>query len=164
MDILSILLIEMSQQYQVLIAKSLGKFADLLRRRDDIDAELMKMRQFIHAAINMLPDDEAQTRATFRSQFDSLVNQMGSGLTDAVRDALKFARSPQGTRGGWVTAAEVRDHLVKAGFDFSGYKSNPLASVNTVLSRMKPEEVETSVIGGTTVYRFKPKTVRWRPE
>jgi hypothetical protein len=52
------------------------------------------------------------------------------------------------------TATEVRDHLKNSAFDFSQYTSNPLASVNTVLRRFKPSEVEISTRDGVTTYRW----------
>jgi len=40
-------------------------------------------------------------------------------------------------------------------FDFSGYRSNPLASISTALRRFKPSDVETTEIAGVTAYRWK---------
>jgi hypothetical protein len=61
--------------------------------------------------------------------------------------------------GNWLTATNVRDHLVGLGFDFSGYSTNPLASVSTTLRRMKPEEVETTTVdGGVTAYQWKQQS------
>jgi hypothetical protein len=58
--------------------------------------------------------------------------------------------------GDWLTVTNVRDRLNKAGFDFSTYSSNPLASISAILRRMKPEEIESTVAdGGVAAYRWK---------
>jgi hypothetical protein len=51
------------------------------------------------------------------------------GLTDACRLALRNAPTP-------LTALELRDRLASIGIDLSKY-SNPLASIHTVLRRMR---------------------------
>ena len=51
------------------------------------------------------------------------------GLTDACRLVLRNASSP-------LTALEVRDRLISIGVDVTRY-SNPLASIHTVLKRMR---------------------------
>ena len=71
-------------------------------------------------------------------------------LTDSVRETLKLATQ----RDCYWTATEVRDQLKNAGFDFSQYTSNPLSSVNTVLRRFKPSEVETIARDGVMSYRW----------
>src|SRR5262249_30273560 len=87
----------------------------------------------------------------YEAQLEALASQMG-GLTEAVKDALKLATISRG----FVTATQVRDHLLKAGFDFSRYSSNPLASVNTTLRRFKADEIETSETeSGVTCYRWR---------
>jgi hypothetical protein len=127
---------------------SFQKYAAKFRQREELDAELLKLRQLINATANMLPDDE---KADYESQLAALAAQM-TGLTEAVRDALKLATAD----GSYATATQIRDHLVKAGFDFTRYSSNPLASVNTALRRFKPEEVEPGQTeSGVTTYRWK---------
>ena len=141
----------MSGEYKSALVRSLADFKDLLAKREYIDAELMKLRQFISATIKMLPPEE---RPAFKSQFDLLTRNL-QGLTEAVRDALKLAALSGGPRRGYATATEIRDSLLDAGFDFTGYKSNPLASISTVLARLKPEEVEAKKIKGVMTYRWK---------
>jgi hypothetical protein len=51
------------------------------------------------------------------------------GLTDACRLVLRNAAEP-------LTATQVRDRLVSIGLDLARY-SNPLASIHTVLRRMR---------------------------
>ncbi|MBI4459262.1 MAG: hypothetical protein HY648_04285 [Acidobacteria bacterium] len=132
--------------YQKVFIESFGKFAVLLQQREEIDAELMKLRQFLNATMNMLPEE---VRATYIEQLDTMASQMG-GLTEAVRGVLKMATK----EGRFLTTMQIRDHLAKAGFDFSRYTSNPLASVNTTLRRFKSADVGTTTIDGVAAYRW----------
>jgi hypothetical protein len=132
--------------FRKLLDEALQKFAVLFKQRGEIDAELLKLRQFIYATTNMLPEEE---KGTFQAGLAELAAQMG-GPTEAVREILKFAAQEQT----YFAATEVRDHLVKSGFDFSSYNSNPLASVNTILRRFKPGEVETTQRDGAKAYRW----------
>ena len=125
---------------------SLREFGDLSRERDEIDARLMKLRQFIYVTMNMLPDEE---KKAYESEFAAVASATG-GLTDAIREVLKLATQRQQ----YFTAAHVRDHLVNAGFDFSRYSSNPLASVSTILRRFKDSEVQSITLNGTSAYRW----------
>lgn len=140
----------MPDEYTEALTRSFNELTDLLRKREQMDADLMRLRRFIRVTMNMLPP---VSKAKFETRFELLTRNF-QGLTEAVRDALKFAalnaRGP-----GFVTAAQVRDLVMDGGFDFSAYKSNPLASVNTVLSRLKPREVETKTIHGVRAYRWK---------
>jgi hypothetical protein len=70
-------------------------------------------------------------------------------LTEAVRDTLY--QSPKQ----WFTVAECRDRLQASGFDFSGYASNPLASISTTLARLVPKDAEKRQFDAVTVYRAK---------
>jgi hypothetical protein len=126
---------------------ALSEVGMLSKQRNEIDSKLFKLRQFIYATVNMLPDTE---RNVYQAEIAQLAAQMGS-LTDSVREILRLAAQ----RNSYFTAAEVRDQLVKAGFDFSGYTSNPLASVNTILRRLKGSEVEVTKRNGIAAYRWK---------
>jgi hypothetical protein len=134
-----------SQEYRQIFENALREFGLLSRERDRIDAELLKLRLFIYATVNLLSETD---RSFYEAELAKLVSHAGN-LTDSVRDTLKFATQ----RDSYFTATEVRDHLNKSGFDFSQYSSNPLASVNTVLRRFKPDEVESSTRDGVTAYR-----------
>jgi hypothetical protein len=136
----------MKTDYKTIIDESFEKFALLYAQRENLDAELLKLRQFIYATINMLADEQRQA---YNDRFDELTSQTG-GLTEAIKDILKVTV----LEGKYVTVAQVRDHLKKAGFDFSRYTSNPLASVNSVLKRFKPSEVESTTIDGVAAYRW----------
>jgi hypothetical protein len=132
-------------EYRQIFENALREFGLLSRERDQIDAKLLRLRHFIYATVNMLPDTE---RSAYKAEL-AMLGSHASNLTDSVRDTLKLATQ----RNSYFTATEVRDHLNNSGFDFSQYSSNPLASVNTVLRRFKPDEVETSTRDGVTAYR-----------
>jgi hypothetical protein len=136
----------METDYEKLIDESFENYTRLSEQRENIDAEMLRLRQFIYATINMLPDERRQA---YNERLDELASQSG-GLTEAIKDTLKYAVAGRK----FVTVAQIRDYLKKVGFDFSRYTSNPLASVNTVIKRMKPSEVESTTIDGVTAYRW----------
>jgi hypothetical protein len=55
-----------------------------------------------------------------------------TGLTDAVRAVLKAGN-------GWMTPKQVRDQVLKLGVNLDRYQ-NPLASIHTILGRLKDVE------------------------
>jgi len=123
---------------------------NLQRYRESIEAEAMKLEQLIAATANMLPDDIKDMVMLRMTNLQELSRLRDVGLTDAIRTILRQAP------GDWLTVTNVRDRLINRGFDFNDYSTNPLASVSTVLRRMKPEEVETATVdGGVTAYRWK---------
>jgi hypothetical protein len=70
------------------------------------------------------------------------------GLTDACREILKASKEP-------MTPTEVRDVLIKMGYDLKKYK-NALASIHTILKRLG------SSSGVWTTVRQKDKKVAYR--
>lgn len=70
------------------------------------------------------------------------------GFTDAVRAVLRkcFPRT--------LSATEIRDALTEQGFNLEPY-TNPLASIYTILSRLKGQKHIQELFSGTkTVYRW----------
>ena len=132
--------------YEQLILDAVDRWESLSQQKEEIATEILKLRQFIYAAMNLLPDEK---RIEFQDHFAHMAARFG-GLTDAVREVLKLAAQRQT----YFTAVEVRDQLIKAGFDFTDYSSNPLASVNTTIKRFKESEVEYKEIGGVAAYRW----------
>ena len=47
-----------SVEYQTVLANALSRFTFLTNQKEEIEVELDKLRQFIFATVNMLPDDE----------------------------------------------------------------------------------------------------------
>ena len=137
-----------SDYTQLLIAK-FAEFGELLKARQHLDVQISKLKQFIFATINMLPDEE---RAKFRKQINDLsatVDAQAAGLTDSIRRILDTAYPKH------LTVSVVRDRLEDAGFDFTGYTSNPLATIGTILRRMVPKEAEVTENDGVSAYRRK---------
>jgi len=131
------------------VKESVLKLVVLTRQRDELEMQIAKLNQLIRAALNMLPDDE---RENLEKNIE-LIDGRNIGLTEAVRQALLHA-----PRGAWIPGTDLRKMLIEAGFDFSEYTSNPLASIYSVAKRFKPQEVETSVIDGVRVFRWKGLT------
>lgn len=136
--------------YLAIIRDAFSKLEKFYGDRESIDGEIMRTEQFIAAAANMLPDNERDSTIRRIEVFQELYRVRDAGLTDAIRTILKTAA------GDWLTVTNVRDRLRKAGFDFSSYSANPLASISAILRRMKSEEVATTMVdGGVNTYRWK---------
>jgi hypothetical protein len=143
-----------NEDYRNALIDALGRLGELGTLRAEIEVELAKLQQFITATLNMLPEDQqAEFSDAIGKRLKSLEGKTAS-LTDAIRKVL------QNAKGDRLTVANVRDRLIASGFDFTDYTSNPLASVSTTLKRMKPDEVESSLIAGVTVYRWNGETER----
>jgi len=115
-------------------------------QRDEANRELARLSPLIKATIPMLPEG-------YRARGEMLIDSVEDrplGLTAAVRLSLTDAGKE------WMAPADVRDYLKTINFDFEGYKSNPLASINTILRRFVPAEVEVKKLqNGHKVYRIK---------
>src|SRR5258708_24021624 len=111
--------------YEEIIGGSLQRFRDLYRQREEIDIELVKLRQFLYATLNMVPD-EAQEK--WRREIDAAVEKAtasAASLADSIRKIL--ADKPMYI----FTVYAIRQSLMEAGFDFCSYKANPLCSHST---------------------------------
>jgi hypothetical protein len=131
--------------YNALLQQEFTEYSNMLRRRQEIDLELAQKEQFLRATINMLPEDGK------KQSWEALLGAMSAGdvgLSDAIRNVLKTAPRR------FLTATEVKQMLIKAGFDFSKYTTNPLSSVHAALKRLKPEEAEMSQIDGVMAWRW----------
>jgi len=117
-------------QYEEIIRNSLQRFRDLYQQREEIDIELVKLRQFMYATVHMVPDKE---RVKWETEIGNAVQKMvasSASLADSVRRV--FDDHPNYG----FTASTIRGMLLEAGFDFSAYTSNPLSSISTTLRRM----------------------------
>lgn len=126
--------------------EAIEKYQNNRQKQQELDVENIKLRQFIYATMNLLPDKE---RLIFQAQVANMAASLSS-LKDAVCEVLKLAAQ----RNDYFTVVEVKEHLEKAGFDFSEYSSNPLASVNTTIKRFKDTEVQCKEINGVAAYRW----------
>jgi hypothetical protein len=116
---------------------------DELKKLNDqkkaIESQISKLSNLFLANINMLPDDVRKGIATL---YDALKSR--EGLTAAVTAVLTFSE---------MAAVDVRDALIKSGYDFSG-QVNPLASVSTTLTRLADAgKIERREAEGRTVYK-----------
>jgi hypothetical protein len=135
-------------EYEQLLAKSVQRFRDLYEQRQAIEVELIKLRQFIDATMVMVGQKE---RERWEAEMEELVGKMvasSASLADSIRRV--FDDHPNYG----FTASTIREMLLKAGFDFSSYTSNPLSSISTTLRRMvEMGEVKSGKDEeGTTVY------------
>jgi hypothetical protein len=133
--------------YRAILRGALERLAAAAKERDELETECSKLRQFIMATINMLPDED---RSVFMKAYDEVAEFAKSkdiGLKRACLNVL-VESSPE-----YLTATQVRDKLLSSGFDFSEYTTNPLASISTTLRRCKPEEAEETTVQGVTAYR-----------
>lgn len=133
-----------TNDYKQIFVKEFAEYGELLLRRQQIEFEIAQKHQFLRATLNMLPEED---RAAFEAQFSQLAGE-ALGLTDAIRKALQSNHKKA------YTATEVRNKLREFKFDFSRYKSNELASVHSVLKRLKPEEVDVTEIDGVMAWRW----------
>jgi hypothetical protein len=134
--------------YEVVVKTSLQRFRELYRKREDIDVELAKLRQFLYAALNMIPDQE---KIKWERHINAAVNKATAHVV-SLAGAIRKIYEEHPNRG-WAVGG-IRELLIEAGFDFSSYKSNPLSSISTTLRRMvETGELQTKTDAeGTTVY------------
>lgn len=144
-----------STDYKKVLAQAFDRILALSSKRLEIDAEIARHYEFMMATVNMLPEaDQKEFWNRFRKDHMALVAKTES-LTDAVREVL----CENNMR--WLTCTDVRDALRERGFDFSSYRTNPLASISTTLKRLDPQDAKTTTAGGVTVYRFRGTKAAW---
>jgi uncharacterized ParB-like nuclease family protein len=136
-------------EYLRLLESSIKKLDALRWQREEIDVEMAKLQQFIQATVNLLPDEATNKYKALLAEMNKETEMASAGLTDAIRSILQ-RRYPA-----WLSVTNVRDALVAAAFDFSSYKSNPLAAISTTLRRLaKSDDVETTEIDNVNAYRM----------
>jgi hypothetical protein len=120
--------------YVKLVTDTLQEIRRLREEYFRIGDELSKRIQFVSATMPLLPNEEQERLQRDYREYKTEWDARGTGdgsLTRAIRRVLRNA-----ARGEPLTVAEVRDKLQATGFDFSNYKSNPLAAISTTLKRM----------------------------
>ena len=144
--------------YKTILDNAFNELGRKSAQRKDLEIECAKLRQFILATMNMLPDEEREAFHAKLLEFWQEEDIKTASLTDAIRVVLR--ENPKQ----WYSASQMRDRLMRGGFNFSEYSSNPLASVATTLKRMKPEDgVETAVVEGVAAYRWKRRPIAHSP-
>ena len=136
----------MTDSYRKVLEDSKRKLLELVNQRDQISADIERVKAVIEAIANML--DNPEDTSSELSEMEGILGP--GGLTDAVRRTLEAST----TRG--MTPVEVRHALVSSGLDLSRYV-NPLASIHTILKRLvKADDARTAIIDGDeTVYQWK---------
>ena len=134
--------------YRQIIEDAIQRMDALTWEKERINIEIAKLKQFIFATVNLLPEDEARKVG---ARFNSLMIEQSisnASLTEATKKVLLSVYPT------WQTVANIRSYLAMNGFDFSSYSSNALASVSTTLRRLKEAgHANTDEIQGVTVYR-----------
>jgi len=103
------------------------RLAPLLREQQQRNEEIADLRELIRANANLLPDVERRLELV---QLEFL--KFPTNITEAVRLAI-FGASIAEQK---VNPIEIKALVEYSGFDFSEY-SNPMASIHTILKRMK---------------------------
>ncbi len=140
--------------YIAVLSDTLTKLGTIGKEMARLEVEAAKLRQLFAATLNMLPDDQrSEYLAVFR-ELGEQFNANEASLKRAIHHVLL------GAHPSYLTATIVRDRLQANGFDFTEYKSNPLASVSSTLRRAKAGEIESTQIEGVTAYRLADSYVR----
>jgi hypothetical protein len=139
-------------EYGKSFSDHLKQIANLVEHRDKLDGQIDKLKKLASANYELMDDKE---KAAYSGAFEEL-NRSDQSLTHEVRRALMLGG------GEYLTPTQIRDRLVKSGYDFSRYQSNPLVSIHSTLNRMKGE-VDTVILEeGTKGYRFHHPPARKR--
>lgn len=145
-----------ASDYLKIFIVHMDKFRTLEKKRNEITAEMRRVQQMAKAALAMLPDEERAVMAERLKEWELPTE----GLTDAIRSVL-FNHFNQWRREGkravgnalLMTPVQIKEALEQSGYDFSAYKSNPLASIHAVLKRLEKKEVNTEKLpDGSTGY------------
>jgi hypothetical protein len=121
----------------------------LLAQREVLDRQISGIKQSI-AGLALYKGETNPSGNDPRGVFDKLLGDP-VGITQAIRDVLRFAPSMQ------MTAMTIRDQLVGRGFNFSHYSSNPLSAINSILKRLDGIEVKKTMgPDGKAYYCWNP--------
>jgi hypothetical protein len=133
----------MTTDYLRVFTEFMRRRAELTRQRDQTEVELARLKQSILDVFQLLPEDQQKS---YQKAIDDMEGE-GSSLLGAIK--LVFSTHKRE----WLTASDVRDYLIKTGFDLRRYKANPLAAINTTLKRMVPAYLENKTSDTSRLYR-----------
>jgi hypothetical protein len=143
--------------YEKIVESCLDHFRELLVQRDKIEADVLRLRQVLYATLPMIPEEK---REYWQGAVDEAVLRMAmtsASLAESIRKV--FRENPNMG----MPMTFVRDMLLKSGFDFSSYTSNPLSSISTTLRRMvETGEMEVREMEGATLF-FPTATQKRKP-
>jgi hypothetical protein len=132
------------ESFRSQIAEAKKRLAQLVREQRKINEEISDLRELIRANANFLSDED---RAFELLTLEFL--KFPANITEAVRLTI-FLASIQKRK---LTPTEIRGFAEGIGFDFSEY-SNPMASIHSILKRMK-EASEAQYDEATEGYYFE---------
>jgi hypothetical protein len=132
--------------------EQLNKIRELMVRKEELQEQIDKLKNLLAATAELMDESEQTAFVEAFRQLDS----SRQGLTQAVRSVLTQAGREHST------PVQIRDQLVRSGYKFDGYQSNPLISVHSVLNRMKDELEIVILEEGTKGYRFRRSANRNR--
>jgi hypothetical protein len=139
--------------------------AKLAARAEEIERKLTGIQQTLQGLSLYSNAQEAPTELTKKTTIN--ISEMGEAMKLAIGAAFQVSgpevpktlseccRDILRTKNDWMSAVQVREALLAAGFDFSRYTSNPLSSIHTTLKRLASEELETKTGSDGQVYKWK---------
>jgi hypothetical protein len=138
-------------EYTAVLEGAFKRLMEAATERNNLEAEIAKLRQFILATMPMLSEEDQESFRDRMIKVNQSLDAFYVPLSGAVYNALHIRD--------WMTVTQVRDQLRTSGFDFSQYKASPLASISTTLKRLyaKGEVQRTMVDGSVAAYRLKAK-------
>jgi len=132
----------MEPSYQSAVRDAKARLRRLAEERDRIEGEIARYESIVKALAQSIED--RTEREKLLAEVELLVK--AEGFTDAIRRILRENRSAP------MTPPEIRDQMVKDGFNLSAYGS-PLASIHAILTRLRSRgQVKRKVRGDHTAY------------
>ena len=142
-----------------------AKSAKLNARAEEIERKLSGIQQTLQGLSLYSTAQESPTELTKKTttSIADMIENMRSALAmnfsvagpDVPKTLSECVRDILRKKGDWMSAVQVREALLAAGFDFSNYTSNPLSSIHTTLKRLAQDELETETRSDGQVYRWK---------
>lgn len=123
----------MEKAYEAALAKADAEFRELLKKRSEIDARLGQLKGTIEALTNLGEASQSTKQAPLfvQEKFQQgieLIHADEMGITDSIRAIIRDAKLP-------MTAPQIRDALVRSGYDVERYAS-PLTVIHNTIKRM----------------------------
>jgi hypothetical protein len=142
----------MKKSYESELETFSNELESLVRQRAEIDRKIHRVKQVIQgiAALAGVDVDESLAALT---EYDN------RGLASGIQSVLKVIGAP-------MSAAAIRQSLIAAGYDLSGY-ANASSVINTILNRLATKELVkkgSEQINGqvVTTYEWAGMTPRTR--
>jgi hypothetical protein len=117
-------------KYVLMYRQTIDDLSAALETRAALEEQLEEVRNSIQQLREIAYSTSAYRGLDPKAEYPSLFIDGGIvdvGFTDAVRATFKPGKA--------MTAIQVRNDLINAGFDLDGYR-NPLATIHTILKRL----------------------------